>query len=304
MKSALAGIILCGMGLGVASPAWAGEPLFGYLYTTDTLPKGQVEIEQWVTWRNEKIAGDFNQIDERTEVEYGLTDNFQVALYANATWAKAYHNGPFGATTPPEPLTYDQPGPDAHYSNSRFTGVSAEAVWRVRSPMLHKDGIGVALYVEPTWGARFREVETKLILQKNFMDDKFVLSANFTYAPEYRLLPDDNDPGHNSWQLETDTNFGIGASYRFASKWSGAVELDNEREYNSLNFTKLSNSGYYFGPSIHFAGRHFFATLTYLEQLPWASVHSDTVPGAIVGGRVYDNDFERRRVRLKIGFPF
>lgn len=29
-----------------ASPAKADEPLFGYVYTTDVLPKGKYEIEQ------------------------------------------------------------------------------------------------------------------------------------------------------------------------------------------------------------------------------------------------------------------
>ncbi|MBO9579526.1 MAG: hypothetical protein J7498_01385 [Sphingobium sp.] len=289
----------------MASPAWAGEPLFGYIYTTDTLPKGKAEVEQWATLRSQKTdGGTFTQIDERTEIEYGLTDNLQVALYANATWAKAYHNGPFGETAPPEPLVYDTPAPGAHYSNSRFTGFSAEAIWRVRSPLLHKDGIGVALYVEPSYGARFREVETKLILQKNFMDDRLVVAANFTYAPEYRLLPNDDDPMRRSWQEETDTNLGIGVSYRFRPKWSAAVEMDNEREYNGLNFAKLANSAYYVGPSIHFSGRRVFATLSYLEQLPWSTVHGDSVPGAIVNGYTLDNDFERRRVRLKVGYLF
>lgn len=290
--------------LSLAAPVHAGEPLFGYIYTTDTLPKGKAEVEQWATLRNEKVAGSFNQIDERTEVEYGLTDNLQVALYADATWVKAYHNGPFGQTTPPERLVYDTPGPDDHYQNSRFTDVAAEAIWRIRSPLLHKDGVGVALYLEPSWGARFREVEAKLILQKNFLDDRLVIAANATYAPEWRLLPDDANPDHDSWQVETDVNVGIGASYRFAPKWSFGAEMDNEREFNSYNFTHESNSVYYFGPSIHFSGKRVFATLTYLEQLPWSTVHSDSVPGAIVGGHTYDNDFEQRRFRLKVGYLF
>ena len=302
--SRIGGAILLTVSIGLAAPAQAGEPLFGYIYTTDTLPKGKAEVEQWATLRNEKVAGSFNQIDERTELEYGLTDNLQVAIYADATWVKAYHNGPFGQTTPPERLVYDTPGPDDHYQNSRFTDVAAEAIWRVRSPLLHKDGIGVALYLEPSWGARFREVEAKLILQKNFLDDRLVVAANFTYAPEYRLVPDEDNPANRGWQEETDANIGIGASYRFAPKWSAAVELNNEREFNSLNFTHESNSAYYVGPSLHFGGRKFFATLSYLEQLPWSTTHSDSVDGAIVGGHTYDNDFEQRRVRLKVGYLF
>ena len=38
--------------------------------------------------------------------------------------------------------------------------------------------------------------------------------------------------------------------------------------------------------------------------MPWASPHVDTVPGGIVGGRIVDNDFERYRVRIKVGWYF
>jgi len=78
----------------------------------------------------------------------------------------------------------------------------------------------------------------------------------------------------------------------------------NERELNSLNFTHEINSAYYVGPTIHYAGSHFFITATFIEQLPWATMHSDTLPGAIVGGRDYDNDFEKYRVRVKFGWYF
>jgi len=37
--------------LGPAAGARADEPLFGYTYTTDLLPPGKWEIEQWATDR-------------------------------------------------------------------------------------------------------------------------------------------------------------------------------------------------------------------------------------------------------------
>ena len=280
----------------------AEESQFGYVYTTDLLPKGAKEVEQWATWRHQKVAGSFNQIDGRTEFEYGLTDRLQVAFYANYVWAKAYHNGPFAETTPPEPLSYDKPGPDDHYNARRFVGFSGEAIYRIWSP--YTDPLGVAVYVEPTVGPAFRELESKLILQKNFFDDRLVTAFNFTYAPEWRYDTDDNDPTRKKWGYETDVNLNLAASYRFAPNWSAGVEFLNEHEYNSYNFTKESNDGYFFGPVIHYGGKKFFITATFLEQLPWASVHSDTVPGAIVGRRIYDNDFEKYRVRIKAGWYF
>ena len=295
-------LLAAAIGLAGVAAARADEPLFGFVYTTDLLPKGRAEVEQWATLRDQKIGGYFDQVDGREEFEYGATDRLQLSLYANWTWARAYHNGPFGATTPPEPLSYDQPAPDAHYENARFVGVSGEAIYRILSP--YTDPIGLALYEEPTIGPGFFESESKLILQKNFRDDRLVLALNLTYAPELRRLPDPTKPSGKSWQEETDANIGFGASYRFAPNWSAGVEFENEREFNSLDFTHESNSGYFIGPTIHYGGRKFFVTATYLEQLPWAGTHSDSVPGAIVGGRTLDNDFERRRFRLKIGYLF
>jgi hypothetical protein len=290
------------LGLGFHPAAQAEESLFGYSYVTDLLPKGAKEVEQWATWRRQKTGGYFDQVDGRTEIEYGLTDNLQLAFYANYTWARAYHNGPFGETTTPEPLSYDHPGADDHYSGQRFVGFSGEAIYRLWSP--YTDPIGVAFYIEPTIGPAFRELEAKLILQKNFLDDRLVLAFNFTYAPEWRYDTDDDNPTQKKWGYETDVNMNFAASYRFAPNWSAGAELVNEHEYNSFNFRRETNNGYFFGPTVHYGGKNFFVTATLLEQMPWATPHSDTVPGAIVGRRVYDNDYEKYRLRIKAGWYF
>src|SRR5262249_49278266 len=93
-------------------------------------------------------------------------------------------------------------------------------------------------------------------------------------------------------------------SYRFIENWSGGFEFLNEHEYNSFTFKQESNSGYFLGPVIHYGGERFFVTVTALWQMPWASAHSDTVPGALVGGFIGDNDFERFRLRVKAGYTF
>ncbi|HEY2624809.1 MAG TPA: DUF6662 family protein, partial [Dyella sp.] len=253
-----------GMSLGYQPSVKAEESQFGYVYTTDLLPQGAKEIEQWATWRHQKVAGYFDQIDGRTSIEYGLTDRLQVAFYANYVWSRAFHNGPFEETTSPEPLSYDRPGPDDHYNARRFVGFSGEVIYRLLSP--YTDPLGVAVYVEPTVGPQFRELETKLILQKNFMDDRLVTAFNLTYAPEWRYDIVDGDPSRKAWGYETDVNANVAASYRFAPNWSAGFELVNEHEYNSYTFSKETNNGYFFGPVIHYGGKKFFLTATFLEQ--------------------------------------
>jgi hypothetical protein len=287
----------------VGFAASAAESMFAFVYTTDLLPQGGKEVEQWVTWRHQGIGGYYNQLEGRTSFEYGLTDRLQVALYANYAWTQAYHNGPFGATTPPEPFSDFVVGPDDRFSKARFIGVSGEAIYRILSP--YTDPIGLAVYVEPTIGRNFFELESRVILQKNFFDDLLTLAFNLTWAPEFRYLPTDDDPTVSTWGLETDMNFSFAASYRFVENWSAGFEFLNEREFsNSFWFYHEANSAYYLGPTLHYGGERFFLTATALWQLPWASTHTDTVPGALVHGLVLDNDFERFRFRLKAGYTF
>ncbi len=293
--------LLCLMALD-PSLAHADEPLFGFSYTTDLLPKGKIELEQWSTTRFRKYPGGRFWLQEnRTEEECGFKDNLQLALYQVYDSTTAYHNGPFGATTPPEQFSYYNPGPNDRFSATKLIGISGEAIYRIWSPYLHP--VGFAVYEEPTFGAGFIESESKLIFQKNYRDDRMVLAANLTYAPEWRRLKDPNT-GKVGIQEETDANIDLAASYRFMRNWSAAFEIFNEREFNSYNFTHESNSGYYLGPTIHYAGKNFFVTANYDQQMPWASPHVDTVPGGIVGGRIVDNDFERHRVRVKFGWYF
>jgi hypothetical protein len=282
--------------------AAAEEAMFGYVYTTDLLPQDGKEIEQWLTWRHQKIGGYYDQLEGRTEFEYGVTDKLQVGLYANYNWAQAYHNGPFGATTPPEQFSDYLAGPDDHFNAARFVGISGQAIYRILSP--YTDPFGLALYTEPTVGQNFRELENRIIFQKNFFDDLLTFAFNFTYAPEWRFLPTDDNPAVSSWQEETDVNLGLAASYRFMPNWSAGFEFLNEREFNSFGFDHESNSGYYLGPNLHYGGERFFVTMTALWQMPWATAHTDTVPGALVNGYILDNDFERFRFRIKAGYTF
>jgi hypothetical protein len=278
----------------------ADEPLFGFTYTTDLLPKGKFEVEQWSTTRFTKATGDFWLQENRTEFEYGVNDRFQLSVYGDYSTNRAFHNGPFGATTPGEPFSNDVPDADAHYGKTAYIATDVEAIYRLLSPYTHFLGIGV--YSEARAGRDFFETENRLLLQKNFRDDRLVLGLNFTYAPEFRNL---GCSGSSLCLSETDMNLDAGVSYRFRRNWSAGIEFLNEREFDSYTFWRNQiNDAYYGGPTIHYAGKHFFATATFVEQLPWATVHSATLPGAVIGGRDYDNDFEKYRVRIKLGWYF
>lgn len=305
----LAHLLAVAAALGTGTTVHADEPLLGFLYTTDLLPKNGQEFEQWATWRHQKAGGQFDLLEGQTEYSYGVTDSLQLSGYLIYDWTQAYRNGPDGTTTAPEPYSAYFPGPYSHFNSTKFIAGAFEAIWRVRSP--YTDPVGVAFLFEPEIGPRFQELTIKAIFQKNFLDDRLVLVGNATWAPEVRELPGDPTaaPGSGTdrpnTNIETDVNFGVGASYRFTSNWAVGWEVQNEREINRFalfDHSQWMGNAVYTGPSIHYASQHFFATLTWWQQLPVAHNYMD--PSMIVNGYDTDVDFEHTRVRLKVGYYF
>jgi uncharacterized protein DUF6662 len=295
--------------IGAVEPAHADEPVFGFIYTTDLLPKNQVEIEQWLTWRGQKAHGSYNLVEGRSEFSYGVTDDFQVSLLAIYDSTEAHRNAVSGATTPPEQFSAYFPDPAGSFRAAQLIGIAVEGIYRIMSP--YTDPVGLAIYFEPTVGNRFLEFDTRILVQKNYLDDRLILAANITWAPEIRYLPGNpyapagSPEASPNTNIETDVNWGAGASYRFAANWSFAWEFQNEREINEWDIFARSQwmgNAYYTGPSLHYGGEHFFATLTAWEQLPWANNYMHQP--VIYKGRDYDVDFENYRVRVKLGYYF
>lgn len=75
-----------------------GEAVFGYVYTTDLMPKGKSELEQWITDRRGQAYSRFDDFNLRTEYEYGITDNLQVSGYLNYSYQWAHGNSVRHAT--------------------------------------------------------------------------------------------------------------------------------------------------------------------------------------------------------------
>jgi hypothetical protein len=295
-----------------APPAKAEEPVNGFVYTTDLLPQGKFEFDQWLTWRAHMPTGEFDVLEGRSEFEYGVSDRFQFSGYINYEWARAYHNNVIdGATLPPETLANLVVGPNERLNTTRFTGVSLEGIYRILSPYI--DPVGLAVYVLPTVGPANRSLQTRLILQKNFFDDRLITAFNATVTEQWIDVPvdagaaSDNGRYPRYWDKGEDVNFGLSASYRFASSLSAGLEWQNEHTFAGLNpfdSRRRADVGNYFGPTIHYGGEHFFATLSYLAQMPWARDYVDPAPGFVVDGRNYSDDFERFQVRLKFGWYF
>ena len=303
----LLGLVLFGSLFALSSRGFASEPLFGYLYTTDLLPEKKLEIEQWFTDREGQAQGHFHHVDMSTELEYGVTNNFQLALYANYMYADESANSVRGLTEGIEiPYTHDATQP---YKQGRFDGLSIEAMYRVFSPYLSP--VGLAFSVEPEFSYYEDGLELRTILQKNFMDDQLVLAANFWVdfdreVSSNLVVPGSTDIPDGSFSNATYAEIDLGGSYRFTSNWSFGLEFRNHNEYAgfSLSHNDQDHTAFFLGPNIHYAAEKWFFTLSVLRQLG-SIAYTDNQKAEIFNGKLYGDEHTTwDGIRLKIGFPF
>ena len=281
--------MVLGVGLAglAATPAQADEQYFGYTYSSEVLPKGRTEAELWVTDRRGKDEGHFDAQDYRLELEHGFTDRLTVAGYAN--FAGHHIRG------------LDDENIDRDFA---FRGLSGEFKYNLLSP--YKDGFGLTLYAEPGWsrihgggerGTEY-ELEFKAIVQKNFLDDRLIWAANLTFEPEWEreVEMEDSGEGEVEWEKELKLELSSGLSYQVAPGWF----LGGEARYASVypdwtNGLHRETYAVFAGPAVHYGGKQWWATLSYQPQL-----FGGPSPN---GSRALD-EFEKRELRLKIGYNF
>ena len=129
----------------------ARSDLFVDLYDRPLAPKGHGEFEQWITTRWEKEHGSYSVVDFREEFEYGVTDNFQLAIYLNHHYVHANDDVPAEDPARPGnrlPGAYETGGEDVATPDTirrrrsdsyHFESVSLEGIYRLLSP--YKDPI-------------------------------------------------------------------------------------------------------------------------------------------------------------------
>lgn len=299
------------------STAHASEPVFGYTYLADTLPANALEAEVWSTYRTKKSQGTYKLLQNRAELEYGVTDRWTVSLYLNQYAVTAENNnstasrnnytavGDGDEVTGGGPVTFGSyvpfldklPLPAARYKKSAFEGVSVENVYQFLSP--YKDGVGLAGYVEYTHGQRVRELELKAIVQKNFMEDRLILAGNVAVELERENW------SQLGFEKESKVALSGGASYLFAPGWRAGLELRNERGYKGHSFgsNHRDYSAWFAGPNLMFATKKWSVNLAVTQQMPWASAYSDAAKMELVDDRVYKST-EKTNARLRVSYSF
>jgi Family of unknown function (DUF6662) len=275
--------------------AVASESPFGWLYTADVQPPGTFEYEHWSWLQLGQAGGTYHFLQNREELEYGITNRFQVSGYINWSYVNARRNEPDGTTGGPGTDLEPDDDPLGRFTRTRFDSISIEGIYMFLNPLTNP--IGLAFYVEPEIGPDEQEIEFRLIAQKNFLDDRLILALNLWTAFE-------NESTKEGMERATMLELDFGASYRFTSNWSVGIEGRNHREFIGRGYGDPEHSAWFIGPVIHYATQRWWATLAYRHQLPVVEAFTQEQRDVVKNGRIYGDEHSRDEVMLKIGIPF
>lgn len=296
-RSWLARLRIASLAVAAVGSAHADENLFGYVRGSETLPQGSYELYQFVTQRRDKGQGHYRATDTLTEIEYGLTHRLTVS------------GGLKLMSISTRGLTIDGYLPGDKSFGLKPAGFNLEAKYNILSPA--KDDLGLSTTVELTHNTvdphsgqkkKATKLEFGTQLQKYFAEGQLVWAGNGAVEATYaRRKPIANLPDGFDWstdpEVEIEVKLGSGLSYRFAPGWFVGAEAQYETEYETgVGQERWSVFG---GPSLHYASKQWWMTLTWFKQLRG-------------GGESYDGQPAHRHliektqneIRLKLGFNF
>jgi hypothetical protein len=98
--------------------------------------------------------------------------------------------------------------------------------------------------------------------------------------------------------MEISTKLGTGVSYRFAPGWYVGGEAMLEHEYETE--VGLERWTAFAGPSLHYGGRQWWATVTYFHQLRGGGEQYEGQANT----RLHLIEKTKNEIRVKIGYNF
>jgi hypothetical protein len=222
----------------LAVSAGATDRRFTFTYEPETMPQGAKEFEQWITLRTQRTKNvdqeNYNAWDFREEFEYGVMDNYQIALYLNGK-SESYRSKV-----------------DGDVSDFSFEGLSFENKYNVLNPATK--AVGLSLYLEGTYAGDEAEIEQKLIFGKRYGDWKWAL--NLGHATEWE---------DNLHEVEGELEGTLGVGRNLGKQWCLALEL---RSITKIpNYEEFETTALYLGPTVSYHQEGWWAALSVLPQI-------------------------------------
>ena len=284
-------------GLALSQSAYSDEGLFGYVKGAEPLPKGALDFEQWFTWRGGKDLGSYNALDTKTELEYGITDRFAASI---AMWGLGINSSG---------LMIDAYIPGDKKYPWRPDGVEAAVKYNYLTPAL--DDFGLAQYTSLSYfwydvNSGYRKnvyaFETFLLAQKYFLDGQLVWAGNLGIeADSATRQPIQGLPEDFEWPLTPEMEIAItistGLAYRIFSNWFVGAEIFYQTEHETV--VGQERWSLQAGPTIHYAAKDWWATLTWMPQLVGGGT---PFPGQTYNQQLIEKTSQE--IRFKIGINF
>lgn len=228
----------------------AGARRFTYVYEATTSVPGSFEFETWATWKTS--PGEqrrFNAVDFRHEVEFGITERLQAAIYV-ADWGYR-----------------EDPGANEHGFSYQDSAI--ELIYNLTNPTT--DWLGSALYGEVRGGPEELELESKIILQKNI--GRFVVAYNGTLEAKWE--------GDRLQERGGELAQSFGISYEVTPRFLLGAELLHEIDLP--DWSDAGDSIVYGGPNLSYRRGNWWATITPLVQLTDLASEVDVQTRLILG---------------------
>ena len=284
-------------GLALSQSAYSDEGLFGYVKGAEPLPKGALDFEQWFTWRGGKDLGSYNALDTKTELEYGITDRFAASIAM------------CGLGINSSGLMIDAYIPGDKKYPWRPDGVEAAVKYNYLTPAL--DDFGLAQYTSLSYfwydvNSGYRKnvyaFETFLLAQKYFLDGQLVWAGNLGIeADSATRQPIQGLPEDFEWPLTPEMEIAItistGLTYRIFSNWFVGAEIFYQTEHETV--VGQERWSLQAGPTIHYAAKDWWATLTWMPQLVGGGT---PFPGQTYNQQLIEKTSQE--IRFKIGINF
>lgn len=318
LSRVMTGVVALGA---ICSPlAMAEENLWVYAKGTDTRPQGSFEAKLSDTIRLDKNSGDYTFHDIRPEIEYGITDSLTIGVEAIIF----DHN--YKVDDPELNPMYETQDGD-RFNDTQFGGYEISLKYNIFSP--YKDFMGLSLGLGYERRDKYRldgaDIDQDsfvgtIFLQKDFLDDTLVTVLNIKTEFERR-----KSPGVLEEEIALDIAAGI--SYRIAPKWFVGLEFRHQSDYlNPQEKEEAGQPGYdekgfnesldcssfdlgdfsigsrhqygnYFGPTVHYAEKNWWATAGVLWQISGGGSEFSYSEN----GRNWD-EHEKMHIGLSLGY--
>jgi hypothetical protein len=253
-----------------SASAFADVRSFVYTQESRVLAPGESELEPWTTFRLGRTHY-YSALDGRLELEHGLAQNLQLALYWNF------------ATVTQDVVQDTLTGELGRVTSSEFSSASAELKYRLSDPTA--DLLGSALYLEATLGPRESELEAKAIFDRSI--GPWLFAGNL--IGELELEPVRNSDGSELKKALVLTPT-LAAAYQFSH---GSVGLELRAPLGLSG--EADSKTLYGGPVARWSDSGMWVALGVEPQLLAFS-------GKSSGSRLDLNDHERLELRLLAGF--